>query len=338
MREMLQVLCEAVGVGGVGNISDVIASFVQPHADAVKHDALGNVVAFRRSSIENAPTLMLEAHLDEIGFVVTHVDDDGFLHVSSCGGIDTRVLAAAPVRVLTEPPMDGVFCSTPPHLQDKDSVLPSLTDMGIDVGLSAEAAKAAVSIGTRVAFSSPFRAVGDNAVCGKSLDNRAGCAAVITAFCELCQEHLPFHVVALFAVQEEIGGAGALTGAFATEPSIALVTDVSFAHTPDAPAHECGRLGQGPMVGVAPGLDRNLTELVCAVAEREGIAIQREAMGGRTGTDADHIQTSRVGVKTALLSIPQRYMHTPAELVDVRDVESTAKLMVLVAKEAMGVC
>ena len=338
MLDLLKTLCTAVGVGGVGNVAQVITELVRPYADDVTQDALGNVLAVRRCKDSDAPTVMLEAHMDEIGFVVTQVDDDGFIRVSACGGVDTRVLAAAPVQVLADPPLNGVFCSTPPHLSDNDKEIPPLSDMGIDVGLPAETVKSRVSIGTRVAFASPFRAVGDYAVCGKALDNRAGCAAVISAFRQLSQTALPFHLAAVFAVQEEINGAGAVTGAFAVRPTAAIVTDVSFAHTPDAPVHECGKLGKGPMVGVAPTLDRALTDILRAVAERENITFQWEAMGGRTGTDADHIQTSREGVKTALISIPLRYMHTPSEMVDVRDVDATARLMTLATEEAMTLC
>lgn len=338
MKEMISRLCAAYGVGGVGNINSEISDMIRPLADELYTDSLGSMVAIRRCGKHDAPLVMLEAHIDEIGFVVTHVDDDGFVHVSSCGGIDRRVLAATEVVVLAEEPLVGVFCSTPPHLSDGDNTVKPLEDMGIDVGLSAEEAKKRILQGTRVAFLAHTQWLGEHRICAKSLDDRAGCAAVIRALELLRNENIACDVVALFAVQEEIGGAGASVAAFATKPTAAIVTDVSFAHTPDAARHQCGILGEGAMLGIAPTLDRALTMRLKEVADTAGIPCQDEVMGGSTGTDADKIGSVCEGVKTALLSIPQRYMHTPVEIVDVRDIESVAQLMATAVKEGVIVC
>ncbi len=333
MKTLLKQLCDASGVGGVGNVADEIALHIRDFCDDVHTDALGNLVGIRRCNRENAPLLMLEAHMDEIGFVVTHVDDGGFVHVSNCGGIDGRVLAATVVTVLADTPLTGVFCSTPPHLASGEKKLPVLEDRGIDVGLSAEEAKARIPVGTRVMFSPRFDELGEHCVTAKALDNRAGCAAVIRALQMLKDEQLFCDVAVVFAVQEEVGGAGALVASYAQKPDASIVIDVSFALTPDAPAHECGELGKGPMLGVSPILDRNLTRVLEALASQAEIAIQYEAMGECTGTDADKISCVCDGVPTALLSIPLRYMHTPMETVDVRDVEASACLMAQLAKK-----
>ncbi len=338
MKEIIKTLCVASGAGGHTAVADAVKALVKDFADDVRVDALGNVIATRSCGKENAPVLLLEAHVDEIGFVVTHVDDDGFVHVSNCGGIDRRVLAATEVTLLTEPPLSGVFCSTPPHLASGDNKLKALEDMGIDIGYPAEEAKALVPKGTRVVFRAHFEELGEHLVCAKALDDRVGCAAVIEALRLLKGEELSCDVVALFAVQEEIGGAGATVAAFAVEPTAAIATDVSFAVTPDAPTHKCGKLGEGPMIGVSPTLDRALTEQIRSIAKREDIAVQYEVMGGSTGTDADSIFTTKCGIPTALLSIPQRYMHTPIEVVDVRDAEGVAQLMAGVAKEGIALC
>ena len=335
MKQLLTTLCNANGVGGYTEASDVVKTLVAPLADEVLTDTLGNIAAIRRCGKDNAPLLLLEAHADEIGFVVTHVDDQGFVHVASCGGIDRRVLAATEVTVLCDPPLCGVFCSTPPHLAGDDNKLKPLDEMGIDVGLSADEAKACISQGTRVAFRANACEFGEYRLSSKALDNRAGCAAVIRALEILKNENLTCDVAALFAVQEEVGGAGAVVGDFSLEPQAAIVTDVSFAVTPDATAHKCGELGKGAMLGMAPSLDRELTEQIREIAKRDDIPLQYEVMGGSTGTDADGIYVSRYGVRTALLSIPQRYMHTPIEVVDVRDVESVAQLMAKAAKEGI---
>ncbi len=338
MKDLIRQLCDASGAGGYTAASEVVKTLVSDYADEVRVDTLGNVIATRKCGKEHAPVLLLEAHLDEIGFVVTHVDDDGFVHVSNCGGIDRRVLAATEVTLLTEPPLAGVFCSTPPHLADDDSKLKPLDEMGIDIGYPAEEAKALVAKGTRGVFRANFCELSENLVCSKALDDRIGCAAVAEAMRLLKDEELSCDVVALFAVQEEIGGAGATVASFAVAPTAAIATDVSFALTPDAAPHKCGTLGGGPMIGISPTLDYTLTERIKTISKREEIAVQYEVMGGSTGTDADGIFVSRCGVPTALLSIPQRYMHTPVEVVDVRDAAYVARLMAEVAKEGIASC
>ncbi len=337
MKQRIRKLCEASGVGGVGTVVDVIRAEVEPYVHEVWTDALGSVCALRRCGAEHAPLLVLEAHMDEIGFVVTHVDDDGFVHVANCGGIDRRVLAATEVTVLADEPLAGVFCSTPPHLSQDSKSVAKLEDMGIDVGLTAEEAKTSIPKGTRVAFRACYRELGDHCVSVKALDDRVGCAAVIRAMELLKEEALSVDVAALFAVQEEIGGGGAAVASFALRPAAAIATDVSFAVTPDAPAHKCGTLGGGAMLGIAPGLDVSLTARLRAVAQKHNMTYQTEVMGGDTGTDADGIAYAAEGVPTALLSIPQRYMHTPVEVIDVRDAEAVAAWMALVAKEGLDV-
>ena len=159
--------------------------------------------------------------------------------------------------------------------------------------------------------------------------------AVLWAVDALAGEPLPVDVAVCFAVQEELGTRGAASGAFMLQPDAALAVDVSFALTPDANPRECGKLGEGPMIGIAPGLDAAYSRRLAALAEAQQIPFQREVMGARTGTDADEISTTAHGVRTVLVSIPQRYMHTPVELVDMRDVENTGRLMAAFVREGV---
>lgn len=336
MKELLKELCCAAGAGGYGEIVNTVKGRLDGLVQEVYTDALGSVIGVRRCQADNAPLLLLEAHMDEIGFVVTHVDDDGFVHAANCGGIDRRVLAAAEVTLLADKKYDGVFCSTPPHLTKADEPLKELSEMGIDIGLPATEVKRVIPKGTRGVFRPHFEELGLHRVCAKALDDRSGCAAVLRAMELLKDEELCCDVAALFAVQEEIGGGGAAVASFSIQPSAAIAVDVSFAATPDAPSHKCGVLGKGAMLGMAPGLDEAMTKRLRQLAADNGLPLQYEVMGGNTGTDADSILCARGGVKTALLSIPQRYMHTPIEVVDVRDVETVAKLMALAAKEGIG--
>lgn len=326
MRLLLKDLCTAAGVGGQQEIVDVARRLLSAYTDEITVSPMGNLLGIIRCGRENAPLVMLEAHLDQIGFVVTGIED-GFVRVAPCGGVDLRTLAAADVVVWGDKPYAGVFGSTPPHLAGDDKKLLPVTERVIDVGMTQEDAEAAIPLGSRVSFRPRLDPIGQHGVTGTSLDDRAGMAAVLWAV-DLCsQEKPPVDIAVCFAVQEELGVRGAATGVFALQPDIAVAVDVSFAHTPDADKRECGLLGKGPMIGIAPTLDEELSRQLIALAEQEPIPFQTEVMGGRTGTDADVISTVGRGVRTALLSVPQRYMHTPVELVDVRDVENTGRLM-----------
>ena len=181
--------------------------------------------------------------------------------------------------------------------------------------------------GTRGTFRSELRRLAGSRISGKALDDRAGVAAVLLCLDLLKGKELACDIAAVFAVQEELGCRGAQTAAFSLHPDAAIAVDVSFALTPDADPVKCGRLGKGPMIGFAPGLDNEWTSSLMDVARACELPFQREVMGGDTGTDADAIASAQTGVRTALLSIPLRYMHTPVETVDLRDVENTGRLM-----------
>ena len=325
---MLEKLCNAAGAGGMEEAARAAASLLAEYTQDISMDAMGNVVGIRRCGKAGAPLLLLEAHQDEIGFLVTRVDEDGFVHVSACGGVDARALAAAEVIIWADKPVIGVFCSTPPHLAGgQGDKLPEIPNMGIDTGLDAKKAKKRIHPGTRVTFRPNFRTLEGNRVTSKALDDRAGCAALLHCLELLRDVPLNWDIAAVFAVQEELGCRGSAVAAFHTEPARAIAVDVSFALTPDADPAKCGVLGTGPMIGSAPGLDADMTRKMEETAKENGIPFQKEVMGGDTGTDADSIAGAGAGVPTALLSIPLRYMHTPAEVVDLADVEAVGRLM-----------
>ena len=335
MITWLEKLCNAVGVGGLTQAADIAADLLAPLTDEVWRDALGNVCAVRRCGKEGAPTLLLEAHIDEIGLIVTSVDDKGFLRFDKCGGVDRRTLQAAPVVVWGEHPCAGVICTTPPHLAGKDKELPELADMAIDVGLSKAEVEAVIRPGDRVSFAVDLTALANGCVSGKALDDRAGVAAILFALSELKDAPLTVDIAVCFAVQEELGCRGAGVAGFALKPDYCIVTDVSFAHTPDARADQCGVLGGGAMLGISPILHRPLTKKLESLARQADIPLQYEVMGGTTGTDADVISIAGGGVRTALLSIPLRYMHTPVELLDIADVKAVGRLMAAAAREGV---
>ncbi len=327
LKSTLRALCLASGVNGCREAADVAAQLLAGFTDDVRRDRLGNVWGVLKSDTPNAPTLLLEAHIDEIGFTVTQIDDNGFLRVAPCGGVDNRALSAAPITVLTDSPCNGVFCATPIHLAKDDAPLTELTERGVDVGMSVEEAKVRIPIGTRAVFAAHFEELLNDRVCSKALDNRAGVAAILYALSLLKGQSLPFNVVVAFCVQEELGLRGAKTAAYGIRPDAAIVVDVSFAHTPDADKASCGILGGGVMLGISPILDKTMTDSLRDLAEKQTLPLQCEVMGETTGTNADAVSVTADGVSTALLSIPLRYMHTPAEVISLRDVETVARLI-----------
>lgn len=334
IKKTAKALCDAAGVGGETAVCEAAASLLAQYTSDLHTDAMGNIIATIPSSVPDAPVILLEAHMDEIGFVVTGITDNGFLRVALCGGIDKRCLAAAPVTVFGKKTLNGVFGSVPPHLsKGKDNNVPEDGELYIDVGLSADKAKELVPLGSRVSFIANFCEMAGEIVTSKALDNRAGMTAVLYALSLLKDAQRPYTIKVLFAVQEELGCRGAKTGGFAVNADVAIVTDVSFAHTPDSKNENCGELGKGAMIGIGPTVSYSLYTQMQRIAEQKHIPYQLEITGGKTGTDADVISFSRHGVPTLLLSVPLRYMHTPVEMADCRDIAAVGACMAAFIQE-----
>lgn len=324
---VLEKLCCANGVNGEREAAQTAARYLREYTDDVQVDRFGNVIGYISSSVPNAKTILLEAHIDEIGFVVTGTTDNGFVRVSPCGGIDKRTLSAAEVVVLGKEPYAGVFCSTPPHLLDADAPVPAVTDCYIDVGMTGEQAKENIPVGSRVAFRPHFDRLLNDCVSSKALDDRAGVMTVLGALELVKGKNLPYNLVVSFCVQEELGGHGAKVLAFAQQPDAAIAVDVSFAYTPGTDKTQCGELGKGTMLGYSPILDMQMTAQLRELSKKYDIPMQDEVMGGRTGTDADVITIAGRGIPTALLSVPLKYMHSPIEVASITDIQAVSHLM-----------
>ncbi len=338
LKTVLRELCLASGVNGCTEAADTAEQFLSAFTRDIHRDRLGNVWGVIRSNTPDAPTVLLEAHIDEIGFTVTHVDERGFLRVAPCGGVDNRTLSAAPVTVLSTPACNGVFCAVPLHLSKDDAPLPEITERAIDIGMDAEQAKARIPLGTRAVFAARFEELLNERVCSKALDNRAGVASILYALSLVTGQVLPVNVIVAFCVQEELGLRGAKTAAYGIRPDAAIVVDVSFAHTPDADKTACGTLGGGAMLGISPVLDATMTDSLRNLAEKQNIPFQFEVMGGTTGTDADTVSLTAEGIPSALLSVPLRYMHTPAEVVSLYDIRAVARLIAAFITEGEVPC
>ena len=308
--------------------ADYITALVTPLADEVRSDVMGSVIAVKRCGKPGAKKLMLEAHMDEIGLIVTGYDK-GFLCFSSLGGVDPRMLPGLEVRICAPAPCYGVIDALPPHAlsaEEMEKAFPA-DKLRINAGLSEEEAKARIPLGTPVVFASGCTELGEKCLCGKSLDDRA-CAAILIKTLETVQDtELDVDLYLLFAVQEEIGGRGATTATFAIAPDHAVAVDVTHAHTPDAKKSETMEFGKGPAVAVGPNINPVMSDALFRLAKEKDVPVQTEVIPGNSGTDGWEIQISREGVSTAVLSLPLRYMHTPVETLHLDDAENTVRLL-----------
>jgi putative aminopeptidase FrvX len=298
-------------------------------------DRIGSSIA-RVAGEQEAPLVAIVGHIDEIGLAITHVDEKGFAWFTPIGGWDPQILVGQRVTIETrDGAVPGVIGRKPVHLlkeeQKKKPV--ELDGLHIDIGAAdQEDALGMVRIGDPVVVDAdPVELAGDR-VASRSMDNRLGCyvALEVARRCHERGGHVA-SVAGVVSVQEEIGINGARTSAYLLEPEVAVVVDVTHAtDPPGVEEKESGShpLGSGPVLGRGSTLSPKVFELLAEVAEREGIEHTIEASGRWSGTDADAYQISRAGIPTGLVAIPLRYMHSPVEMVDLRDVEATVELLV----------
>ena len=315
--------------GASGNENPVSATALNmlkkycPDAEIINGNVTGRFGEFR----ENLPSLILDAHIDQIGMIVTYITDDGFIKVGNLGGIDRRLLPAQPVVIHGKNDIKGVICSVPPHLSDGGKDVPSFDDIAIDTGFSKSELENMVSLGDTVTFDVKCRELLNKRVTGGAFDDRSGITAILYALELLSNHKTKYNVTVIFSAQEELGERGAKIGAFEINPDIALAIDVSFAYAQGEDEMKCGYLGKGAMIGISPSLSREISESLINTAKANSIPYQIEVMNGLTSTNADQYSVSRDGAKACTISIPLRNMHTPVEVIDLNDIEFTGKLI-----------
>ena len=303
-------------------------------SDRVEHDAYGNAWAVL-DGVGGAPRVMLEAHADEIGFIVRHIDDKGFLAIGPIGGSDRTLAPARRVDVLgSKGVISGVIGNTAIHLRgaDKDKSL-EWKDLFVDIGArnAQEVADRGIRVGHPAIFQSSAVEFAGGRIVGRALDNRVGGFILTRVLRDLAEggTRPAATTFAVNAVQEEIGSRGARMAAHRIDPGVAIIFDVTHAtDTPGINAKEHGfvELGKGPTVSHGAANHPLVVDRLLKIAEREKIPIQHEAISRSTSTDADVIYTCREGIPSALISIPLRYMHSPVEMVAFADVEHAARL------------
>jgi putative aminopeptidase FrvX len=316
---------------------DAASEFAEASIDVVGTPLA--LVAPKHGFESSPPRLMVMGHIDEIGLIVTHIDDDGFLWFRGIGGWDAQILVGQRLVIDTrEGPVTGVVGKKPIHLlRDEESKkVADIREMHIDIGArSGKEARERVRIGDVAVIDAQPASLPNGRITSRALDNRLGSYVALQAARLIAEAGgSEWEVAAVAAVQEEITFGGSRTSAFALAPDAAIVIDVT--HATDAPGidvKEAGKheLGSGPVLSRGATLNHELFELMFETAEAEGIPFTLEATSRGTGTDADAVHLARGGIPTALVSIPLRYMHSPVELVQLDDVEATARLIAAVA-------
>jgi endoglucanase len=300
-------------------------------ADSAQTDVRGSTVAVLEGG---APRVLLAGHIDEIGIMVSYIDDDGFLSFQGVGGWDSQVLVGQRIRLLgRQGDVIGVIGKKPIHLMkpDEREKASKLEDLWIDIGARNRAeALEQVRVGCAGVIDAPLYEFPNGRVVSRSMDDRIGAFTVLEALRLLSQDRPTATVAAVATSQEEITFAGAYTTAFSFEPHVAIAVDVTFAT--DHPSsnkkqHGDVRLGGGPVLSRGSANSPVVYQMLCDTAEREGIPYSVQINPRYTGTDADAIHVSRSGVATGVISIPNRYMHSPNEMIELADVEQSARLI-----------
>ncbi len=310
--------------------------YLSNYADKVESDAYGSAIGKLQTS-NDVMTVMLEAHADEIGMVVQHISDDGFIYINKLGGSDSTIARAKKVYIHSrEGRITGITGNTAIHLQDTKNgggKQPSWKDIFIDIGAeNREEALKMVQIGDPITYTDEVEYLNDEIITARALDNRIGGFAIAQVIKNLKakRKNLKVNVIALNSVQEEVGGFGARMMSYRHMPDAAIVTDVT--HATDSPGidsreHGLIKLGKGPSVQHGWANHPSVVSLIESVAKKKKIELQHEATSVRTGTDTDSIFFQQTGIPSALVSLPLRYMHSPVETASISDIKALIELM-----------
>ena len=343
-RETIAELSMPPGVSRYeSKVADKAAALLKEYCERVEILPLYSVVGLRRGKGENLPRVLLDAHIDQIGFVVSDYaaaagDDDpekdasaGYLRLTTSGGFDPRVLPAKEVLVhAPEGVLHGIVGCLPPHLKDADrpaDAAPAIGDLVVDMGMGFAEMRRRIPIGTPVTVSAPPFALANDFIGAAACDDRACFTAILYALELLKDEDLPVDLYAVGSTREEVDGMGAVTAAFYARPDYAVAVDVTHAWTPDAEKERTVPAGSGAAIGVGPHLTRKVSSTLLRIAEEKGISHTVEVLPSNTGTNASGIQLVRNGVATGLVSLPLRYMHTACEVIRESDARACGELL-----------
>ncbi len=330
-KEFLKQMVEATGVSGSEcRVADFISRVYGEVCDDVRRDVLGNVIGFKQGSGEGKrPTIMLAGHMDEIGLMVTKIDDKGFLKFTQVGGVDQRTLVAQEVVVHGREDLIGVIGLKPPHLvppEDRNKAIP-MHELQIDLGLPVERVKELVSVGDVVTVNRSFMELGKDIVSCKAMDDRAAVAVIYECLQELKKLRHTADVYAVATTQEEVGLRGATVSTYGINPDIGIALDVCHGAMPGVPEQDTAPMGKGPSIAFGANIHPKVFDQLVKLAKEYNIPYTLDPTPAGTGTDLWAMQVVRAGIPTALLSIPSRYMHTSVETVSMTDIKLSGRLL-----------
>ncbi len=328
--KILQQLSEGSGVSGAEKeLSTRVQELFNHYTEEVKIDALGNVIGYRPGEGRTEMKVMLAAHMDEIGLMVTEIED-GFLRFTTVGGIDQRTLVGQEVIIQGQQnTYQGIIGAKPPHIQEKkeQDKAYKLENMYIDVGLPPEEVEEKIQVGDIIIVQQQFKQLEKSRVTGKALDDRAGILLILNTLEELTKLKHEADIYSVATVQEEVGVRGAITSTYDILPDLGIAIDVCHATMPGVSKEEAVELGEGPAIGLGPHIHPQLFNKFRTIGEELNLSYQVDTSTTPRGTDAYAIQVTRSGIPTALISIPLRYMHTAVETADLNDIKQASRLL-----------
>lgn len=338
MSDILPFLKSIISVSGLSGYETPVATLIEqkwtPLVDELSRSRLGSIHGLKKGSVSgkaSRPSVLIATHMDAIGLMVTRVVD-GFIYVTNIGGIDPRVLPGTPVTVHASKSGEelyGVVVMPPTNLlpEGEGTGAMPLKYLMIDTGLTASEVSKRVSIGDVVAFNTEATEIAGGCVSGHSIDNRASIAALTICLEELQSKSHLWDVWAVTSTQEETSLGGAQTSAYQIRPTIAIAVDVTFGKGTGVQGWEGHELGKGPTLGIGPTIHPFLHKQFKEVAEKVEIPFAVEPMPSHSSTDGDALQLTAEGIPTMVVSIPMRYMHTPVEMISIKDIQRTGRLL-----------
>ncbi len=331
--DFLKVIQETPSPSGFEQpVQKIVRQRMKPFADTIETDVHGNV--FVGLNPKGAPRVMLAGHCDQIGLMIRFIDENGYLFFSPIGGIDPSVLPGSRVTVHTRHgPIDGVIGRRPIHVlkPEERGAKIEIRELWVDIGAkNKKEAEVVVKVGDPITFRLEMISLGNDLITSPAFDNKCGTFVVMEALRLCSTKKVKCALFAVSTVQEEIGLRGATTSCYGLDPQVGIAVDVTHATDyPDIDKRVNGdvKIGAGPAIAIGPNVNPKLESMFTQTAKAKRIPFQREAAPGGTGTDANAMQLTRAGVATALISIPNRYMHTQVEVVSLTDLDAAARLI-----------
>lgn len=325
----IEALSHVFGISGCEeNTAAYFYEKLSPLCDETKIDRMGNVLALIRANKENAKTILIDAHSDEIGFLVSEHLGNGFIRLARVGGMDPGILGASELLLYGKETVRAVVSAKPPHLltEEDRKKKQKLEDLVVDTLLDDETARRLCPLGTPAGFSDGATRLACDKIASRTLDDRVACLTLVALAESLDREKLCANVLLCLSVQEEVGSMGAMTAAFSSSPDTCLSVDVSFSSFPGQNSRML-ELGKGAGISFSDTLSRRMSRDLIRVATEQNIPFQLLGEAGETGTNAHEIQVAARGIPSVIVSLPLSYMHSPSEVIDVRDLENAVELM-----------